>query len=247
MRHQRARVWIRLSLVVCMLSGVVLGACALAGTSRMSSHMSETRITPQGTPVAPSALHTVHHDFIMWQWTSGNCASDAPPSDGAPAADAALVGQQTWGSGGTAGYECQTTVRYFMAGVFFAPEQLGTVAPAHATLQLHLDSLTQPKDCVVQMEIATPSWESEDPSQGLDSPYAIVPLGTTPGDQPSMPSVTIDSQTQTVTVDVTSAAQHWIEKQPPVAGLVFKTPYACGLIHLKQITLFLDHTVLSTQ
>jgi hypothetical protein len=57
--------------------------------------------------------------------------------------------------------------------------------------------------------------------------------------------VTIDRQTQTVTVDVTSAAQGWIERQPPIDGLVFKTPYACGLIHLTQVMVYLDHTVLS--
>jgi hypothetical protein len=95
------------------------------------------------------------------------------------------------------------------------------------------------------MEIASPSWESEDPLQALATPYAIIPLGTTPADQQSLPSVTIDSQTQTVTVDVTSAAQGWIGKQPPIDGLVFKAPYACGLIHLTQIKLYLDHTVLN--
>jgi hypothetical protein len=150
-----------------------------------------------------------------------------------------------WGSGRTAGVECQTTVRTFMAGVFFAPEQLGKLEPAHATLQFHLDPLTQPKDCVVQLEIATPSWESEDPSQRLASPYAIIPLETAAGEQQSLPSVTIDRQTQTVAIDVTSAAQGWITKQPPIDGLVLKTPYGCGLIHLTQMRLILDHTVLS--
>jgi hypothetical protein len=245
MRHQLERVWIRLSLVLCVLSGIVLGACALGSTSSVSSHMPAAPTTPRGTPVTSSVVQTVHHDFFMWQWTSGTCASDTPPGVGAPPADEALVGEQTWGSGGKSGYECQITLRFFMAGVLFAPEQLGAVEPAHATLQLHLDPLTQPKDCVVQMEIATPSWESVDPLQGLDSPYAIIPLGSTPGGPPSTASVTIDSQTQTVTVDVTSAAQGWIEKQPSIVGLVFKTPYACGLIHLTQIRLFLDHTVLS--
>jgi hypothetical protein len=187
----------------------------------------------------------MHHDFIMWQWTSGTCATDTPPSDGAPPADEALVGQQTWGSGGKSGYECGTTIRSYMAGVFFAAERLGPLEPARATLQLHLDPLAQPKDCVMQMEVASPSWESEDPLQALATPYAIIPLGTTPGDQQSLPLVTIDRQTQTVTVDVTSAAQGWIEKQPSIDGLVFKTPYACGLIHLTQIRLYLDHTVLS--
>ena len=247
MRHQRERVWIRLSLVVCVLCGLALGACALGGASRgaSASHLPAASNTPQGTPVTSSALQTMHRDFIMWNWTSGACATNTPPPDGAPPADEALLGQQTWGSGGKSGYECGTTIRSFMAGVFFAPEQLGTVEPAHATLQLHLNPLTQPKDCVVQMEIASPSWESEDPLQSLATPYAIIPLGTTPGDQQSLPSVTIDRQTQTVTVDVTSAAQGWIEKRPPIDGLVFKAPYACGLVYLTQIRLYLDHTVLS--
>lgn len=245
MRHQRERLWLRLSLVGCVLSGVVLGACALGSTSHVSSHMPAAPTTPQGTPVAPLAPHTVRRDFIMWQGASGACASETPPPDGAPGADEALVGQQTWGSGGTAGNECRTTVRSFMAGVFFAPAQLGAAEPAHATLQLHLDLLAQPTDCVVQMEVASPSWESEDPSQAIATPYAIIPLGTASGGQQSPPSVTIDRQTHLVTVDVTDAAQGWVGKQPPVTGLVFKTPYACGLIHLTQIKLFLDHTVLS--
>jgi hypothetical protein len=201
--------------------------------------------TPHGTVVTSSALQTVHQDFVMWNWTSGTCATDTAPSDGAPPADEALLGQQTWGSGGKSGYECGTTIRSFMAGVFFAPEQLGTVEPARATLQLHLDPLAQPTDCVVQMEIASPTWESEDPLQSLASPYAIIPLGTTPSDQRSTSSVTIDRQTQMVTVDVTGAAQGWVGKQPPMDGLVFKTPYSCGLIHLTQIRLYLDHTVLN--
>jgi hypothetical protein len=228
-----------------VLSGIVLGACALGSTSSVSSHMPTAPTTPRGTPATSSVVQSVHHDFFMWQWTSGTCASDTPPSDGTPPADEALVGHQTWGSGGKSGYECQTTIRSFMAGVFFAPEQLGAGEPAHATLQLHLDPLTQPNDCVVQLEIATPSWLTEDPSQAIATPYAIIPLGTTPSDQPSLPSVSIDRQTQTVTLDATSAAQNWIEKQPPIHGLVFKTPYTCGLIHLTQIRLFLDHTVLS--
>jgi hypothetical protein len=246
MRHQRERLWIRLSLVGCVLSGIVLVACALGSTSHVSSRMPAAPMTPQGTPVVSSALQTVHRDFIMWRGASGACASETPPPDGAPVADEALVGQQTWGSGGTAGNECQTTVRSFMAGVFFAQAQLGAKEPVHATLQLHLDPLAQPKDCVVQMEVASPSWESEDPSQAIATPYAIIPLGTTLGDQQSLPSVTIDRQTQTVTVDVTDAAQGWVGKQPPVAGLVFKTPYECGLVRLTQIKLFLDHTVLNT-
>lgn len=247
MRHQQERVWIRLGLVVCVLSGFVLGACALGSTSRgaSTSHMPAASNTLHGTPVTSSALQTMHHDFVMWQWTSGNCSTDTPPRDGAPPADEALVGQQTWGSGGKSGYECGTTIRSFMAGVFFTPEQLGTVEPARATLQLHLDPLTQPNDCVVQMEVASPNWESEDPSQALATPYAIIPLGTPPGDKQSLPSVIIDRQTQTVTVDVTSAAQGWVEKQPSIDGLVFKTPYACELIHLTQIRLYLDHTVLN--
>jgi hypothetical protein len=248
MRDQREPVWIRLSLVGCVLSGIVLGACALGSASggASTSHMPAASNTPHGTLVTSSALQTMHRDFIMWQWSSGNCATDTPPPDGAPPADEALLGQQTWGSGGKSGYECGTTIRSFMAGVFFAPEQLGTVEPAHATLQLHVDPPTQPNECVVQMEVASPTWESEDPLQSLATPYAIIPLGTTQGDQQSLRSVTIDRQTQTVTVDVTSAAQDWIAKQSSIDGLVFKTPSTCGLIHLTQIKLYLDHTVLST-
>jgi hypothetical protein len=133
-----------------------------------------------------------------------------------------------------------------MAGVFFPPEQLGTLEPAVATLQLHLDPLTQPKDCVVQMEIATPSWLTEDPSQGLAFPYATIPLGSALGGSPPPANVKIDSQAHMVWVDVTSAAQGWIVKHPPAVGLVFKSPYNCGLIHLTQIWLFLDHSVLTT-
>jgi len=247
MQHQRERMWIRLSLVVSILCGIVLGACALGSTSdgASTSHLPAASDTPQGTPVTSSALQTMHHDFVMWQWTSGNCSTDTPPGDGAPLADEALLGQQTWGSGGKSGYECGTTIRSFMAGVFFAPERLGTLEPARATLQLHLDPLTQPNDCVMQMEVATPTWESEDPLQAVATPYVIIPLGTTPGDQQSLQSVTIDRQTQTVTVDVTVAAQGWMEKQPSIDGLVFKTPYACELIHLTQVKLYLEHTVLS--
>jgi hypothetical protein len=86
---------------------------------------------------------------------------------------------------------------------------------------------------------------TKDPSQSLAFPHAIITLGSTPGGSPSTASVAIDSQTQTATVDVTSSAQGWIVKQPPTVGLVFKSPYDCGLIHPTQIRLFLDHSVLS--
>jgi hypothetical protein len=247
MRHLGKRLWTRMSLVVCMLGGLGMGACAL--TPRASSPSipgiitptSSVTSTPHGVPVAPTALQTLHRDYVMWQWASGNCASATPPPAGAPSAGEALVGQQTWGSGGKGGYECQSTVRMYMAGLFFAPEQMGIQAPAHAVLQLHLESLTQPAGCLVEIGVAAPGWEVEDPSQGLDAPYATIPLGKGQSEPPSAHTVTIESRTQTVTIDVTSAAQDWA-KQQSQPGLVLKTPYTCTLIHLSQVTLFLDHS-----
>jgi hypothetical protein len=244
MRHQRKRLWLRLSLAGCVLSGFVLGACARASTAGIAAAISPTSTTPQGTLVAPVSQYTVYRDNTMWRFTSGNCSTATPPRDGALAAHDAFVGQQSWGSGGASGYECQTTVRTFMAGVSFTPEQLGAVEPAVATLQLHVDPFTQPNDCVVQIEIATSNWLTEDPAQGLASPYATIPLGTTPT-RPPPTSVKFDRQAHLVWVDVTSAAQGWIVKRPPAIGLVFKSPYDCGVIHLTQIALFLDHTVVS--
>jgi hypothetical protein len=57
--------------------------------------------------------------------------------------------------------------------------------------------------------------------------------------------VKYDRHAHMVWIDVTSAAQGWVVKQPPIDGLVFKTPYDCGLIHLTQVRLYLNHTVLS--
>jgi hypothetical protein len=208
--------------------------------------MTVTPTTPQGTIVAPVSQYTVYHEMSMWQFTSGACTPATRPPAGAPSARDAFVGQQIWGSGGTSGYECQTTVRSYMAGVFFPPEQLGALEPAVATLQFHLDPFTQPNDCVVQLEIATSSWLTEDPSQGLAFPYATIPIGSILRGAPPPANLKIDSQAHMMWVDVTSAARGWIVKRPSTVGLVFKSPYNCGLIHLTQIEVFLDHSVLST-
>lgn len=232
MRHLVQRVWIRMSLVVCVLGGMVMGACALTPHAS-SPPLPRTSSTPHGVPVAPTALQTLHRDYVMWQWTSGSCASATPPSVGAPSAEEALVGQQTWGSGGKDGYECQSTVRIYMVGMFFSSEHLGTLAPAHAMLQLHLEPLTQPADCQVELGIAAPDWELEDPSQGLAAPYATIPLGRAQSESPSA---------HIVTIDVTSAVQDWVRQQQSQPGLVLKTPYTCALLHVSQVTLFLDHS-----
>jgi hypothetical protein len=128
-----------------------------------------------------------------------------------------------------------------MTGVFFTPRQLGTLVPVHASLVLHLDPFAQPNDCVVQIEIATSNWLLEDPAQGLTWPYVTIPLGSLLGGSPSPANMKLEPQAHMVGVDVSSAAQGWVVKQPSPMGFVFKSPDDCALTHLTQITLFLDH------
>jgi hypothetical protein len=134
-----------------------------------------------------------------------------------------------------------TTVRSFMAWVFFTPRQLGTRVPVHGSLTFHLDPYTQPKDCVVQIGIVESNWLTEDPAQGLAFPYVTMPLGSMLGGSPSPPNMKLEPHAHMVGVDVTQAAQYWVVKQPSPMGFVFKAPHGCALTHLTQITLFLDH------
>jgi hypothetical protein len=204
----------------------------------------------RSTPVAlaPDQIQTLHQDYTAFMWANGSCPTSPPPPVHAASGDSALVGAESWASGGQAGYECATTFRFYMAGARFPLHGVTWGATAHAQLAFRLDALeglgeplAQAPDCVVQLSVAEQEWAREDPTQVLTDPYAVLHPGNLSAiGVGSAHPVTYDSRTQTVTVDASAAVGDWIAQRQPNQGFLFNSPGGCRPIRLSSVALIVS-------
>jgi hypothetical protein len=158
------------------------------------------------------------------------------------------VGEESWPSGGKAGYECATATRIYMAGVRFPLRGVDQTAIVHAQLAFRLEGLdglgqplTQAPDCTIEVSVAEQDWAQEDPSQTAADPYAVLSPGKGSAiGVGSAHAVTYDSSTQTVMVDVTAAVGDWVAQRHPDRGFLFKSFNGCQLTRLSSPTLNLS-------
>jgi hypothetical protein len=193
----------------------------------------------------PDQIETLHQDDVIYTWAYGSCPTNPPPPVHSASGDSALVGAESWPSGGQAGFECATTLRFYMAGVRFPVRGLAWGATTHAQLAFGLEGLgeplTPPPTCQIEVTVAEHAWAQEDPTTTAADPYAVLfpgnlgAIGTG-----SAHSVTYDRRTQTVTVDVTAAVGNWIAQRQPNQGFLFKSFFGCQLTRLTSVALLLS-------
>lgn len=190
----------------------------------------------------PDQIQTLHQDNEAWMWANGSCPTSSPPPIPSASGDAALVGVESWPSGGEAGYECATTYRFYMAGVRFLLQGVDWGATTHAQLVFGLEELGKPltpsSTCQIEVTVAEEAWGQESPTTTTMDPYAVL----FPGNLDAIGSgsahrVTYDSRTQTVTVDATAAVGEWIAQRQPNQGFLFRSPFDCGLARLTSVAL----------
>jgi hypothetical protein len=203
-----------------------------------------SRSTPVSLP--PDQIQTLHQDHIFYTWASGDCPTSPPPAVRSARPDQAILGEESWPSGGKAGFECATTSRIYMAGARFSLAGVDPAATTNAHLAFRLDVLgqppIQPSDCAIELSVAEQDWALEDSSQGVADPYAVLLPGKGSALGAGSPhAVTYHSATQTVTVDVTAAVSDWLAQRRPNQGFLFKSLYGCHLTRLSGIILILGH------
>jgi hypothetical protein len=203
------------------------------------------RSSPVSVSVRPDQIQTLHQDDVTYTWAYGSCPSNPPPLVPSASGDSALVGTESWPSGGQAGYECATTFRFSMAGVRFPVRGLAWGATTHAQLAFGLEELgeplTSPPTCRIEVTVAEHAWAQEDPRTPARDPYAVLFPGNLGAiGAGSAHRVTYDRRTQTVTVDATAAVGDWIAQRQPNQGFLFKSFTDCGLTRLTSIVLLLS-------
>lgn len=202
------------------------------------------RSAPLSMP--PDQIQTLQQDDMAWMWANGSCPTSLPPPVPTTSGDAALVGAESWPSGGQAGYECATTYRFYMAGVHFSMQGVTWEATASAQLTFRLEGLEAPltpaSTCQIQVTVANEAWAQESPTTTVVDPYAVLFPGNLGAiGAGSAHRVTYDRRTQTVTVDATAAVGEWIAQRQPNQGFLFRSPVGCGLTRLASVTLLLSH------
>jgi hypothetical protein len=193
----------------------------------------------------PDQIQTLHQDDVFYTWASGDCPTSPPPAVRSAGTNQAILGEESWPSGGKSGFECATANRIYMAGVRFPLRALESGAIAHAQLAFRLDGLDEPlahtPDCVVELSVAEQEWAHEDPTQTAADPYAVLSpgKGSSIGAGSAHP-VAYDSSTQTVTIDATAAVGDWIAQRHPNQGFLFKSFNGCRLTRLSAVALILS-------
>lgn len=203
-----------------------------------------SRSAPVSLP--PDQIQTLHQDYAFYTWASGDCPTNPSPAVRSAGTDQALLGAESWPSGGKAGFECASTTRTYMAGMRFPLGGLDPTSVAHAQLAFRLDGLgeplTQPPACAVEVSVAEQAWAHEDPSQHVVNPYAVLYPGNLGAiGAGSAHPVLYDKSTQTVTVDVTAAVGDWVAQRHSNQGFLFKSFDGCRLMRLSSIALILSH------
>jgi hypothetical protein len=218
---------------------LVLGLTGCARSAPVSS--------PVSSPVSlrPEQIQTLHQDDEAWMWANGSCPTSPPPPVQSASGDAALVGVETWPSGGQAGYECATTYRFYMAGARFPLQGVAWGATSHAQLVFGLEEVGTPptpsSTCQIQVTIDNEAWAQESPTTTEVDPYAeLFPGNLGAIGAGSAHPVTYDSRTHTVMVDATAAVGGWIAQRQPNQGFLFRSPVDCGLARLASVALHLS-------
>jgi hypothetical protein len=193
----------------------------------------------------PDQIQTLHEDLEAWVWANGSCLTSPPPPVPATSGDSALVGAETWPSGGKDGYECATTYRFYMAGGRFPLNGVAWGATSHAQLVFGLEELGNPltpsSTCQIQVTVDNEAWAQESPTTTEVNPYAVLfPGNLSAIGAGSAHRVTYDSLTQTVTVDATAAVGDWMAQRQPNQGFLFRSPVDCGLARLASVALHLS-------
>jgi hypothetical protein len=193
----------------------------------------------------PDQIQTLHQDLSVFEWANSSCPTSSPPPIPSTSGDSALVGEESWPSGGQAGYECMTTDRFYMACVRFPLSGVAWGASTHAQLVFGLEELgtplTPPPICQIQVSVDHEAWAQESPTTTEVDPYAVLFPGN-PGaiGAGSAHQVTYDSRAQTVTVDATAAVGGWMTQRQPNQGFLFRSPVDCGLACLTSVALHLS-------
>jgi predicted small lipoprotein YifL len=229
MRLQTNRRCLGMALILGLVLGIGLAGCSRSG--------------PLSLP--PDQIQTLHQDDVFYMWAYSDCPTSPPPAVRSAGTNQALVGEESWPSGGKAGFECATATRIYIAGVRFPLRGLDSGGIAHAQLALRLDRLgqplTQPPDCTIEVSVAEQDWAQADLSQTAADPYAVLSPGKGSAiGVGSAHAVTYDSSTQTVTVDVTAAVGDWIAQRHPNQGFLFKSFNGCRLTRLSSLALILS-------
>jgi hypothetical protein len=195
----------------------------------------------------PDQIQTLHQDDVIYTWASGDCPTSAPPTIRSAGTNQAILGEETWPSGGKAGFECTTATRIYMAGVRFPVRGLDQKATARAQLAFRLEGLSglgeplaQPLTCAIEVSVAEQDWAQVDPSQTAADPYAVLSPGKGSAiGAGSAHAVAYDSGTQMVTVDATAAVGDWVAQRHPNYGFLFKGFDGCRLTRLSSLALIL--------
>jgi hypothetical protein len=222
--------------------GIALGLVVVLGL------MGCARAAPVSSPVSlpPDQIQTLHQDEESWTWANVNCPSSSPPPVPPASGDAALVGAESWPSGGQAGFECATAFRFYMAGVRFPVQGVAWGATTSAQLTFRLEELEAPltpsSTCSIEVTVAKEAWTQESPMTTTVDPYAVLFPGNLGAiGAGSAHRVTYDGRTQTVTLDATAAVGDWITHHQPNQGFLFRSPDECGLARLAGVALRLRH------
>jgi hypothetical protein len=193
----------------------------------------------------PDLIQTLQEDLEAWMWANGSCPTSPPPPVPATSGDSALVGAETWPSGGKDGYECATTYRFAMAGMRFPLQGVAWGTTSHAQLVFGLEELGTPRTplstCQIQVTVDNGAWAQESPTSIEVNPYAVLfPGNLSAIGAGSAHRVTYDSRSHTVTVDATAAVGDWIAQRQPNQGFLFRSPADCGLARLASVALRLS-------